>query len=211
MSPVGGGFPFTPLRKPSSSGSATPVSQIDAHDNPTISSPLRNTDSTPAVVQARVCDDCHVSLQLAYDLASLTGLNTLASISPPSLSSSVTSKSQLPSRPHSPLHAEGLSGSRISANHSPHNATPHYPSARSPGPADPRSHHEKPRFPHPTREAKNNISGQELAGRRHPLDPRYTRLGQIMNEDSSSGGSNPDGSLAASLGTTPAAGWTWST
>lgn len=208
VSPVAGGFPFSMLRRASTPGATTPLASPDQED-PTAMSASQVFTSTSHVVQARVCDDCYTSLQLAANLAKL---DTSISLSPPSMSSSMTARSQHQSRSQSPMQSQTFSRSAEPSRQPNFPDTRVMPNSTEKSMTQTEAQHRNsgytgkarrsPELHRATRPQMNNM---------HPLDPRHARLGQIISQDDSSGGSNPDASLAVSLGTTPAAGWTWST
>lgn len=196
-SPVGGAFPFSMLHRSSGSGSTTPLDAPAQYSQDAIQKTPQLSLST---VAARVCDDCFTSLQLAANLAGLVTFNTVSS---PSLSSSASVGSTFQPRSHSPVQPKFSTCSQASSASSPAQASGAQ-KLQKPGSAaasDPMQQRNG--------QATQRKNMQPLAAM-HPLDPRHSLL-DLAHKEESAGGSNPDGSLAASLGTTPAIGWTWST
>lgn len=199
-SPVAGAFPFSLLRRASSSSVAT-LGRLEQSTNSPAPLPTMN------VVQVRVCDDCFSSLQLATSLADIV---SFSAGSPPALSHSAGSTNQFESRSHTPTQLQTMSrseivttASQITQEHADSNGDPsggivldsEHPAAQE---------HKTER-----REGdyRHKASASAKARPMHPLDPRHSRLEALTNEE----GINPGGSLVASLGTTPGVGWTWST
>jgi hypothetical protein len=205
-SPVGGAFPFSSiLRRSSASGSATPSSaSFPEATQETSSSPTNSFSANhliPIQAHARVCDDCFISLQVSANLQGLNFHNSATS--PPSLSSSATSHGRTASEGHSP---QSYTNSQQSHIHMASRAS----STRGDAVSDVRSTHVHPSTRNRQYASRDHTQTTTTKNKNmHPLDPRHAQIQKLAGEDSS--GSNPDGSLAASLGTTPAIGWTWST
>lgn len=219
VSPVSGSFPFSLLRRASNSGTATPANHGSSPppfcERQELSNQLTGFSELPedsTIVQARVCDECFISIRLS---SSLVGVEYQQQSQ---ISESGSDKGAL-ATPKTNI-GSGFESSAIVHLSEPalsHHGTDGLKAAKKVSENSAQKKTESENEPNMTKgnKFKSPLSHTKAADKRklsHPLDPRHALVASLVSgggEDS--GGSNPDGSLAASLGTTPAVGWTWST